>query len=182
MMPSVYVLKLNSMIRELLKGADLKLYVCDATDAMSQSALVELINGADASALERVVIVMNKVDSPESMQLCVHPSISKKALAIYNISCLTGEGFDGLEAGIKAQVLSALGVDPSPDAPSSSHAVRAIQDRVSGITRQRHRFHVEQCILHIHRFLQGTRAAVFPGAEDIDGFELPMDARAEELR
>jgi 50S ribosomal subunit-associated GTPase HflX len=146
------------------------------------------MNDLDASDSERVVVVMNKVDSPGSMQLYVHPLISQKAIKVYNISCLTGDGFDGLEAGIKTHVLSTLGVSPlssnGASSSSSAAAVRAIQDRVSGITRQRHRFHVEQCMSHIHRFLQGTRGAVAQGSaeEESDEFELPMDARAEELR
>lgn len=165
--------------------------MCDSTDFASQSALVELLDSAEASELDRVVVVMNKVDAPEPMRksVGVHPEIAKRARKMYNISCLTGEGFDGLEAGLKAHVMSTLGMDLSSSASSSpSAAMAAIQDRVSGITRQRHRFHVEQCIVHIRRFLQGTRAAVQhgveegAGADDADAFLLPMDARAEELR
>ena len=75
---------------------------------------------------------------------------------IFEVSCLTGEGIGNLEEFLSVTVKSLLEIDSQGSDWESPV-----------ITRERHRFHVDECIGHLDRFLN---------------LSLPADLAAEEIR
>ena len=165
------------LLRAALNAADIQVFVCDCADPKSIAAVENMIQEFSASASRKapaVMVIINKIDSIESFvfiknRLMELTSFKNMTATFHNISCRTNAGLDELEKALEKSVNALIyGAEQEAD--------ESILDRLTGITRQRHRHHVEQCVEHLKQFL-GVGSGEFL-ADNM----LPLDARAEELR
>jgi tRNA U34 5-carboxymethylaminomethyl modifying GTPase MnmE/TrmE len=157
--------------RDAIRDSDLKIFMCDVADNASVLSMKNMIQrdidqGSNAFK-NNIIVVHNKVDELVNYQHFLnkdnHTFDGGKILCA-PVSCKKGTGLENLEALIRDKISECLQIDTKG---------AAVQDKIHGITRQRHRFHVEQCIHHLKIFLNEN---------DAYEFQLPIDAKAEELR
>ncbi|XP_020033827.1 5-taurinomethyluridine-[tRNA] synthase subunit GTPB3, mitochondrial isoform X1 [Castor canadensis] len=132
--------------RERLEQADLIVAVLDASDLASPSSrnfldTVVVPRGGQSSggSTQRLLLVLNKSDllPPQGPGPC--PALPPHLL----LSCLTGEGLDGLLETLKTELAAVCG-DPSTGPPL--------------LTRARHRHHLQGCL---------DALSHYKGAEDL---------------
>lgn len=123
------------------------------------------------------ILLFNKVDLPQSE---VQVNDDLKVHDVHQISCTSGSGVRDFEAALEGYVYSALspkqvniGNKDTMNSPLSDR----LSDRLCGITRQRHRYHIEQSVDHLGRFLGRLEDEREDDCED-----LSLDIKAEELR
>jgi tRNA U34 5-carboxymethylaminomethyl modifying GTPase MnmE/TrmE len=116
----------------------------------------------------RDVVVVNKIDKVGEEQrgsvgrvlrdllLLSGKETDEKTKNVFEVSCVTGEGISELEDCLSLTVKSLLELGQEQQ-----------QEESPMITRERHRFHVDNCIHHLDRFLT---------------VKLPADLAAEEIR
>jgi tRNA U34 5-carboxymethylaminomethyl modifying GTPase MnmE/TrmE len=163
-----------------LGSADIRIFVCDSDDIKSQNAVKDMITsslGENKFVSSNIIVLFNKIDMLASTadrgSLSFDLNISHSNVRYHQISCVTGEGLNELEKYLIQSVHDIIyGTDNSTDRNSG------LADRLNGITRQRHRNHIEKCIQHLHRFLGRSVSDDLMDVLD-DRF---MDAKAEELR
>ena len=161
--------------------AQIKVFVCDASNQLSlnnaeimlQSIMSDVhMFDQDTSNVDesyafskqnnRLLIAYNKADlsiKGENEYSLKKVENSNKMLSMnvlsHRISCTTSEGINELEESIISSIKSIL----ATNTPDKGEGVL--------ITRERHRGHLKQCVIHLDNFLSA---------------KLPMDAAAEELR
>uniref|UniRef100_A0A8C3WP52 5-taurinomethyluridine-[tRNA] synthase subunit GTPB3, mitochondrial n=1 Tax=Catagonus wagneri TaxID=51154 RepID=A0A8C3WP52_9CETA len=117
-----------------LEQADLILAVLDASDLTSSSShdflhtvVIPTVTGSASASSQRLLLVLNKSDLLPSQGPDLHPDLPRYLL----LSCLTGEGLDGLLEALRKE-LAALCGDPSTGPPL--------------LTRARHQHHLQGCL------------------------------------
>ncbi|KAF0719717.1 Aste57867_839 [Aphanomyces stellatus] len=124
--------------------AQLKILVVDVLDSVIDPALLDLVDA-------KTIVVLNKVDraSDETalMEAVGHAPI------VCRLSCADGTGVDAFLETLQRRV---QGIFTSADAPEDSTI----------ITRERHRRHLTQCVLHLDHFLQHPHESEL-AAEDL---------------
>ena len=157
--------------REALAAADLRVFVCDSSDLQSREAMVAMLPNSEEMNRKSTVVLLNKVDLVKGGD--VELGTVRDRYDLHEMSCTSGEGVKAFETALETHVRNALAPRDGADGTLSSDD---LSDRLSGITRQRHRFHIEQCVSHLQRFLGR-------GDCDLDAdSEILLDIKAEELR
>jgi tRNA U34 5-carboxymethylaminomethyl modifying GTPase MnmE/TrmE len=162
--------------RAALNVADIQIIVCDCGDLQSVAAAENMIKELSicSNKAPSVMVVMNKIDSIENLEsvrnrFMALTSVKSINASFHEVSCRTGAGLDewefAFEKGVKALVYGAEG-----------ESNESLLQRLTGITRLRHRHHVEQCVEHLKQFLS------IDSGEYNSVSILPLDVRAEELR
>jgi tRNA modification GTPase len=149
--------------REALRRADVKVYVGDASDDRSRKTARDMFTstttavspeseeggrggGGDNEGVR--LLVLNKVDVIDAAATDDTDAVA----GAFQISCSTGVGIPELEAGLTVRIEELL--------------ERSTEEGAL-ITRERHRAHMQACLVHLHGFLATTSM---------------MDVASEELR
>jgi len=152
---------------EALQRADVKVYVGDASDDGSWQIARDMFTsaatavspdsedgeGGEGDSNEGVrLLVLNKVDVIDATVAVGVDDDTGAVAGAFQISCSTGVGIPELEAGLTARIEELL---------------ERSTDEGALITRERHRAHMQECLVHLHGFLATTSM---------------MDVASEELR
>ncbi|XP_035888421.1 tRNA modification GTPase GTPBP3, mitochondrial isoform X2 [Phyllostomus discolor] len=134
--------------RERLEQADLILAVLDASDLASPSScnfLDTVVTSAIAQShngnSQRLLLVLNKSDLLLAGDLDLSPELPPHLL----LSCLTGEGLDGLLEALRKELTAVCG-DPSAGPPL--------------LTRARHQHHLQGCLEALGHYKQAKDVAL----------------------
>ncbi|XP_036997870.2 tRNA modification GTPase GTPBP3, mitochondrial [Artibeus jamaicensis] len=134
--------------RERLEQADLILAVLDASDLASPSScnfLDTVVTPAIAQShngnSQRLLLVLNKSDLLLAGDPGLRPELSPHLL----MSCLTGEGLDGLLEALRKELTAVCG-DPSTGPPL--------------LTRARHKHHLQSCLEALGHYKQAKDVAL----------------------
>ena len=161
--------------REALDRADVKVYVGDASDHASWNIARDMFSAAVVDGRRgrerdtaghggigqgECILVLNKIDVKDVSPSPSTPSAGSGTMVdvrhgekgAFYISCTTGEGIPNLESALTDRIHNML---------QSSSQEGAL------ITRERHRAHMQQCLVHLDGFLRNV---------------VMMDVAAEELR
>lgn len=166
-----------------LQTADLLLFVCDVTDEASKIAMESMVESElkwqtkNSNISSKIMVIYNKIDKDNNLNIIGGKSeiyLGGKPLVCLRVSTQTEDGIQCLEAGIQEKVISLL----DPPGGDIQGVVTTTKDRMIGISRQRHRYHLQQCIRHLKQFLGDSR----DDSNNFCEYALAMDARAEELR
>lgn len=158
--------------REALSRADLRVFICDSSDLHSRAAMTAMLPSSEKTHRKNTVVLLNKIDLVKDTD--VEIGAIRDRYDLHEMSCSSGAGVREFEAALETHVRTALA--PREGVHVGTTESDTLSDRLSGITRQRHRFHIEQCVSHLHRFLGRV-----DGDLDTDS-EILLDIKAEELR
>ncbi|XP_047632607.1 tRNA modification GTPase GTPBP3, mitochondrial isoform X3 [Phacochoerus africanus] len=131
-----------------LEQADLILAVLDASDLTSSSScnfldtvVIPTVAGSPHGSSQRLLLVLNKSDLLPSGAPDLHPDLPPYLL----LSCLTGEGLDGLLEALRKELATLCG-DPSTGPPL--------------LTRARHQHHLQGCLDALGHYKQAKDLAL----------------------
>ncbi|XP_020939221.1 tRNA modification GTPase GTPBP3, mitochondrial isoform X2 [Sus scrofa] len=131
-----------------LEQADLILAVLDASDLTSSSScnfldtvVIPTVAGSPHGSSQRLLLVLNKSDLLPSGGPDLHPDLPPYLL----LSCLTGEGLDGLLEALRKELATLCG-DPSTGPPL--------------LTRARHQHHLQGCLDALGHYKQAKDLAL----------------------
>lgn len=175
-----YYYSIISFVRGALATADLKVFVCDSSDDASKNAMAQMVHGSK----QNTIILFNKTDLVGNDPSLYTTDSAGIVYDTYSMSCASGAGVREFELVLECYVHAALSPNYSDSIKQGVPATQdLLSDRLTGITRQRHRFHIEQCVRHLSRFMVGLDALQATEFED-GGGDIPMllDVKAEELR
>ncbi|XP_045051573.2 tRNA modification GTPase GTPBP3, mitochondrial isoform X2 [Desmodus rotundus] len=134
--------------RERLEQADLILAVLDASDLASPSScdfldtvVTPVIAQSHNGNSQRLLLVLNKLDLLPAGDPDLSPELPPHLL----LSCLTGEGLDGLLEALRKELTAVCG-DPSTGPPL--------------LTRARHQHHLQGCLESLGHYKQAKDVAL----------------------